>query len=158
MALRITLETKNLLANTLVKALTGTTGTNGGALMKFYNGPQPVSADDATSGTCLGTIGAPQGKLVGVSWGGSNGTVCSTSGTAALGGTGGFTGTMGTAGTVVWARITPGAEGTGFFSSAGTFALDGDVGTASTSTFVINTMVFSNTGAFNLIGMNLAIG
>jgi len=163
MALRTSLDLRNLLVNTIVHQMAGTKGTGGSCLLRFYNGPQPASADDATSGTCLGTIG---GGTWGIGWGGSNGTVGATSGTVSLGTSVGYTGTMGAVGTAVWARMI--TYGTSFFGtsdglgnsggSAGTYVIDGDVGTASTSTFVVNSAVFSASGQFSLVGMNLTIG
>lgn len=154
MALKTSTDMKNLIVNTIAKNLAGTLGTGGSAIIRFYNGAQPASADDGTSGTCLGTIGGAAG--IGLSWGGSNGTIGSTSGTVSFGTSVGYTGTAGTTGTAIWARLE--TFGTNIHGSAGTFRIDGDVGTASTSTFIVNSPAFTADGAISILSMNLSIG
>lgn len=143
MALRTSTDLKNYIINqAVIKQLAGTMGTGGSALFKIYTGTQPASADDAASGTVLGTIGT-------IGWGGTNGTRGATCGTVALGTDAGYSGVAGTTGTAGWGRFE--AFGTGFTGSAATFRIDGDVGTGATCVFVINSQVITADGTITLL-------
>lgn len=142
-ALRISTDLKNYIINQgFIKQMAGTAGTGGSCVIKIYSGSQPTNADAATNGTMLC-------EIIGIAWGGSNGTIGATSGTAALCSTSGYTGTAATTGTAGWARME--TFGTGFTGSAGTFRIDGDVGTASTCTFVINSVSITAGGSVSLL-------
>lgn len=124
MAFRISTDLKNNIVNEIINTVAGTAGTAGTASIIFYTGSQPTVADDAATGTVLGTISD-------VTW-----DEC-TGGTSAL--TAILYGTMGTSGTAGWAR----AETK---SADGTYRMDGDVGTGG-AVFLINSPVFSTSGA-----------
>jgi hypothetical protein len=142
MALKISTDLKNFIVNNTVKAMAGTMGTGGSCVISIYSGTQPTNADAATNGTILCTI-------TGVAWGtiGSAGTIGATAGTAALNGT--KSNTASTGGTAGWARME--TFGTGFTGSAGTFRIDGDVGTGGTCTFVINAVIFNAGDTISLL-------
>jgi hypothetical protein len=74
---------------------------------------------------------------------------------AAFGTSGGYTGTAATSGTLGWGRIE--TVGTGFTGSAATHRIDGEVGTAATSTFVVNSLVVTALGAVSVISMPVSI-
>jgi hypothetical protein len=142
-------DLKNYVINQgVIKQMAGTMGTGGTASLKIYTGSQPASADSATSGTLLCTISN-------IAWGGSNGTIGATSGTTDLASTAGYSGTAATGGVAGWGRME--AFGTGFTGSAGTFRIDGDVGTAATCTFVINSVNVANGGVVTLLTAPFAI-
>jgi hypothetical protein len=150
MALRLSTDLKNYIINqAIIKQMAGTAGTGGTCVLKMYSGSQPTSADDGTSGTLLATI-------IALGWGGSNGTIGATSGTAAFCAAGGYTGTAATSGTIGWARLE--TIGTGFTGSAATHRIDGDVGTSATSAFVVNSTVVTALGAVSVISMPLSVG
>lgn len=150
MALRLSTDLKNYIINQgIVKQMAGTMGTGGTASINLYTGSQPASADSGTSGTLLATI-------IGIGWGGSNGTIGSTQGLVAFGTAGGYTGTAATSGTIGWARME--CVGTGFTGSAATHRIDGEVGTAATCTFVVNSTVVTALGSVSLISMPLSVG
>lgn len=134
MATKLSTDLKNYIVNQTVNQMSGTTGTGGTCVLKIYTGSQPANADGTASGTLLVTIS-------GVAWGtiGSAGTIGATAGTAALSGT--CSNTAATDGTAGWGRME--TFGTGFHGSAGTFRVDGDVGTGGTCTFIINSVVIS---------------
>jgi hypothetical protein len=150
MALRLSTDLKNYLVNQgIVKQLAGTMGTGGTAVLKIYTGSQPASADDATSGTLLCTI-------IGIGWGGSNGTRGATSGTATFGTDGGYTGTASATGTAGWARME--TVGTGYTGSSATHRIDGDCGTGATCAFIINSVSITSAGAVSVLSMPLSFG
>jgi len=147
MALRFNTDMKNFIINqAIVKKLAGTMGTGGTASLKIYTGSQPDSADTApsgTSGTLLCTISS-------IGWGGSNGTIGATGGTVAFGTAAGYAGTAVETGTAGWARME--TFGTNYTGSAGTFRIDGDVGTASTGhTFVIDGVSITSGGVVTVL-------
>jgi len=151
MALKINTDMKNYIVNQgIVKQLAGTMGTGGTASITIYTGDQPSDADTAPSGT-FGTILC---SIINIGWGGSNGTRGATSGTISFGTSGGYTGTAVETGTAGWARFQ--RIGTGYTGSAATFRMDGDVGTASTCTFVIDSVEITATGAVNILTCNLS--
>ena len=140
MALRFSTDLKNYIVNKgVVVQMAGTWGTAGTAEIKIYTGSQPASADSEATGTLLCTI-------ISIGW--SDG-VGATGGTAGLANTAGYTGTAATTGTAGWARIQ--RVGTGFSGSAATHRIDGDVGTASTCTFVINSASITAGGTVTLL-------
>jgi hypothetical protein len=137
MAFRISTDFKNYIINKgVINSISGTTGTAGTASLSIYTGSQPANADAATSGTLLGTIGS-------IGW------AKTTSGTAALANTAGYSGTAAATGTAGWARMQ--FVGVGYEGSAATFRIDGDVGTASTFTFVINSVSITSGGLITLL-------
>lgn len=149
MALKLSTDLKNYIVNQgIVKQLAGTMGTGGTAVLKLYSGSQPTDADQGTNGTLLCTI-------INLAWGGTNGTIGSTQGLVAFGTAGGYTGTAATSGTLGWGRIE--TIGTGFTGSAATHRIDGEVGTAATSTFVVNSTVVTALGAVSVISMPISI-
>jgi hypothetical protein len=149
-ALRLSTDLKNYIVNQgIVKQMAGTMGTGGTCVLQMYSGTQPATADAGTSGTLLATI-------IGIGWGGSNGTIGATSGTSAFGTAAGYTGTAATSGTIGWARLE--TVGTGYTGSAATHRIDGDVGTAATSTFVVNSCVVTALGAVSVLSMPISVG
>lgn len=152
MALRLSNDLKNYIINQgIVKQMAGTAGTGGTCVIKIYSGTQPTNADTEPTGTS----GTMLCEIIGVGWGGSNGTIGATSGTASLGTASGYTGTAAATGTAGWARMR--TYGTNFTGSAGTFTIDGNVGTASTCDFVINSASIVSTGAVSLLTAPIAI-
>lgn len=150
MALKLSTDLKNFIINdAIVKKMAGTMGTGGTTVINIYTGSQPASADAGTSGILLCTI-------IGIGWGGSNGTIGATCGTVAFGTAGGYTGTAATGGTAGWARME--TVGLGYTGSAATFRIDGDVGTASTSTFVVNSTVVTALGAVSVLSIPISVG
>jgi hypothetical protein len=140
MALKFSTDLKNYIVNkALVEAMAGTCGTAGTASILVYSGTQPANGDAATSGDLLCTIAA-------IGWGATTGT---TSGTAALANTAGYSGTATGSGYAGWARLQ--TVKTGYDGAAATFRIDGDVGTASTCTFVINTTTIVSGGVVTLL-------
>ena len=145
MALKYSTDLKNYIVNQgVVKQLAGTAGTGGTASLKIYTGSQPANADAAANGTLLCTISN-------ICWGtvGTGGTVGATSGTIGLNSTAGYSGTGATGGTAGWGRFE--TVGTGFTGSAATHRIDGDVGTAGTCVFVINSVVIAAGGNVSLL-------
>lgn len=119
MAIRLNDVLASKMVDIVTAYLSGTGGTAGSqGMMRIYNGTQPTVAG-GTSGTLLVAIN-------GLSW------TAGTGGSAAINAT--KTGTCGvgsgTAGTASWGRLS-GTDGTGYI-------IDGSVGTASTSDFVID--------------------
>jgi hypothetical protein len=140
MALSFSTDLKNYIVNkALVEALAGTCGTAGTASISIYSGSQPANADAGTSGTLLCVIS-------GVGWTATTGT---TSGTAALASTAAYEGTASTSGTAGWARFE--TVSTDYAGQAATFRVDGNVGTASTCTFVINAVSITGGGIVSLV-------
>ena len=143
MALKLSTDLKRyIISQGVIKQMAGTAGTGGTCTLLLYTGTQPTDADTAptgTSGTVLGTIS-------GIGWGGTMGA---TSGTVALGTSVGYVGTAGITGTAGWARMR--TYGTNFTGSAGTYVIDGDVGTAATCTFVINSVSVTAGGQISLL-------
>jgi hypothetical protein len=136
MALKLNATMKNYLIDKgMIDQLAGTSGTAGTASLNIYNGTQPANADAGTNGTLLCTI-----SNIGWNYG--------TSGSAALTGT--VTGTAGTDGTATWARMST-------VNSNGTFCLDGDVGTAGTAIFVINSAALLTDDIVRLLSANIVI-
>jgi hypothetical protein len=150
MALKLSTDLKNYIVNQgIIKQMAGTMGTGGTASLKMYTGSQPANADAGTSGTLLV-------QIIGIGWGGSNGTIGATSGTAAFGTAGGYTGTAETSGTIGWARLE--TFGTGVTGSAATHRIDGDVGTGATCAFVVNSTVVTALGAVSVLSMPINVG
>ena len=150
MALLLSTDLKNYIVNQgIIKQLAGTMGTGGTARLRIYNGSQPASADNGTNGTMLC-------EIINIGWGGTNGTIGATSGTAAFGTAAGYTGTAATSGTAVWARLE--TIGTGYTGSAATHRIDGEVGTAATSTFVINSTTITALGSVTILSMPISVG
>jgi hypothetical protein len=140
MALSLSTDLKNyIISKGIVEAISGTCGTGGTTTITIHNGTKPTDADAATNGTMLCII-------ENVGWGTNFGA---TNGTAALAVTGGYTGTAAATGTAGWARMT--RIGTGYTGSAATFSIDGEVGTASTSVFVINSVSITSGGIVSLL-------
>lgn len=153
MALRLSTDLRNYIINQgIVKQMSGTMGTGGTASITIYSGSQPANADTAPSGTS-GTVLA---TIINIGWGGSNGTIGATSGTVAFGAAGGYTGTASTTGVAGWARMK--TVGLGYTGSAATFNIDGDCGTAATSTFVINSTELTALGAVTVLSMPISAG
>jgi hypothetical protein len=152
MALKLSNDLKNYIINQgIIKQMAGTAGTGGTCEIKIYSGTQPTNADTEPTGTS-GTVLC---QIIGIGWGGSNGTVGATCGTAAFGTAAGYTGTGAITGTAGWARMR--TYGTNFLGSAGTYTIDGNVGTASTCDFVINSVSIVATGAVSLLTAPIAI-
>ena len=143
MALRLSADLKNEIINRAIIKVAGTCYTAGTASIKFYTGTQPADADTVPSGangTLLCTI-------INVGW--AAGTCGATAGTAGLASGTGYAGTAVATGTAGWARFqTVGADFTG---SAGTFNIDGDVGTSGASTFIINSVSITNLSTVTLV-------
>ena len=143
MALKLSADLKDyIITQGIITKLAGTAGTAGTCTLKIYTGSQPTNADTAPSGTNSTMLC----EIINVGWGG---TIGSTSGTAQLGSNGGMAGTAAATGTAGWARLQ--TIGTGYTGSAATFVIDGDVGTASTSTFVINAVAITGGGTVTLL-------
>jgi len=156
MALRLNADIKSYIINQgIIKQMCGTMGTGGTASLTIYTGTQPTVGGDATSGTS-GTILC---QIINIGWGGTTGaasTVGSTSGTIGFAAAAaGYSGTAVATGTAGWARIQ--TVGTGFTGSAATFCIDGEVGTASTSTFVINSVSITNLGAVTILSCPISV-
>lgn len=135
MALKLSTDLKNYIVNKgIIQQMAGFAGTAGTAVLNIYSGSQPASADGTASGVLLCTIS-------GIGWGlhGSAGSIGTTSGTAALASTAGYVGTAVTSGTAGWARLE--TFGTNFTGSAGTFRIDGDIGTSGVATFIIDSNI-----------------
>ena len=155
-ALRLSTDLKNYIINQgIVKQMAGTMGTGGTASITIYTGTQPTNADTAptgTSGTVLCT-------MINMGWGGTTGdqsTVGSTAGTTGFAAAaGGYFGTAVYTGTAGWARLV--TVGTGFTGSAATFRIDGNVGTAATCEFVINSVSITNLGAVTLLSTPISL-
>ena len=147
MALSLSKDLKNyIISKGIVEAMAGTCGTGGTASITIYNGSKPADADTATNGTALC-------EIIGIGWAYSYGE---TSGTAALGTSVGYSGTASTSGTAGWARMT--TVSTGYTGSAATFTIDGEVGTASTSVFVINSVSLTAGGIVSLLTAPISLG
>ena len=149
MALRLNADIKSYIINQgIIKQMCGTMGTGGSATLTIYTGTQPATGGGATSGTS-GTILC---QIINMGWGGTTGdasTIGCTGGTVGLAAAAaGYEGTAVATGTAGWARMV--TVGTGFTGSAATFCIDGEVGTASTSTFVINSVSITNLGAVTI--------
>lgn len=140
MALKLSTDLKNyIISNGIVDAMAGTCGTAGTASLKVYSGAQPANADAAATGTLLVTIAS-------LGWTDATGCIA---GTASLAGTVSYTGTAGTTGTAGWARLE--TVSVGYNGTAATFRIDGGVGTASTQTFVINSVAIATGGIVTLL-------
>jgi hypothetical protein len=153
MALRLSTDLKNYLINTgIVKTMSGTIGTGGSAVLKIYTGSQPASADTAP----VGTSGTMLCEIINIGWGGSNGTRGATCGTVSHGSdAAGYIGTAAATGTAGWARLE--TFGTNSHGSAATFRIDGDVGVASTCSFVINSVSITASGAVTVLTLPISI-
>lgn len=154
MALKLSRDLKNYVINEMIQKLCGTMGTGGTAVLTIYTGTQPTDADTSTSGTS-GTILCQISNLC---WGGTVGdasTIGCTSGTCAFTTTAGFNGTAVATGTAGWASIR--TYTTGFTGSAATHRIDGEVGTASTCTFVINSVSITSGGVVTVVSCPLSI-
>lgn len=152
MALKFSTDMKNYIVNqAIAKQLAGTMGTGGTAVLRIYNGTQPVNADTATAGTLLC-------EIINIGWGGTGnaGTIGATAGTAShSSGAAGFSGTACSDGTATWARME--TFGTGFTGSAATYRIDGDVGTGGTCAFVINVATITNGGVVTLLTVPISM-
>ena len=150
MALRLSQDLKNEVINHIVSQVAGTCFTAGTASIKIYTGSQPADADTApagANGTLLCTI-------IRLCWGA--GTCGATAGTASLSSAGGNFGTAVATGTAGWARIsTVGADK--YTGSAGTYNIDGDVGTSAAYTFVINSVSITNLSTVTLLTAPISI-
>jgi hypothetical protein len=150
MALRLSNDLKNEVINHIISQVAGTCWTAGTASIKIYTGSQPADADTApagTSGTLLCTI---------IAMGWAAGTCGATAGTAALACGTGYFGTAVATGTAGWARIqTVGADK--YTGSAGTYNIDGDVGTSAAYTFVINSVSVTNLSRVTLLTAPISI-
>ena len=142
MALKINRDLKNYICSHVVDVISGSCGTAGSATLKIYNGSQPSDADQGTSGTLLCTI-------TNINWGTDWGAT--TSGTSSLLGT--FTGTSGTSGTVGWGRFE--YVKNGYDGTSATFRIDGDIGTAASCVFVVNTLATTAGGTITLTGATI---
>jgi len=149
MALKLSADLKNYIINQgIIKQMAGTAGTGGTCVIKIYTGTQPTDADSAPTGTS----GTMLCEIINLGWGGTMGA---TAGTASLGTAVGYTGTAAATGTAGWARMI--TYGTNFTGSAGTYVIDGDVGTAGTCTFVINAVSITNLGSVTLLTAPISI-
>jgi hypothetical protein len=150
-ALRLSTHLKNYIVNQgIVKQMAGTMGTGGTASIKIYTGTQPDSPDtDIGTEVLLCTI-------IGIGWGGSNGTIGATQGTASFGTSIGYTGTAATTGVAGWARLE--TVGVGYTGSAATFRIDGDVGVSGTCAFVINSTAITALGSVVLTSAPISVG
>ena len=150
MALRLSADLKNEVINHMVSQMAGTCFTAGTSSIKIYTGIQPTDADTApagVNGTLLCTI-------IGIGWGA--GTCGATAGTSALASGSGYFGTAVATGTAGWARLqTVGADK--YTGSAGTYNIDGDVGTSAASTFVINAVSVTNLSTVTLLTAPISI-
>jgi hypothetical protein len=135
MAFRLSTLLKDIVLNNLVTNMASTVGTDGTASLNVYSGTQPASADDATAGSLLCSI-------ANIGW------AAATGGTSSLAAAAGYSGTAIATGTAGWARFE-------FLGSAGTYRMDGEVGTASTGTFVINAVSVSSGGIVTLLTANI---
>ena len=156
MALKLSKDLKNYIINQgVVQKMAGTMGTGGTASVTIYTGTQPTNADTATSGTS-GTILC---QIINIGWGGTTGdasTIGATAGTTGLAaGTGGYSGTAVATGTAGWARLL--TVGTGFTGSAATFRIDGNVGTAATCEFVIDSVSITASGEVKILSLPISI-
>ena len=155
MALLLSTDLKNYAINQgFVKAMSGTVGTGGSAILNIFSGPQAVSADTGTNATNNVLLC----RIIAMGWsgGGTNSTTGATAGTAILANTTGYGGTALTSGIAAWARME--TFGTGVTGSAGTFRIDGDVGTSGTSTFVINSTTITVGGMVTILACPISLG
>jgi collagen type VII alpha len=121
MALSFSTPLKNVMINSMITSLAGTTGTAGTAGLSIYTGSPPANADAIETGTLLCAIS-------GIGW--SSGSSGSANMAAAT-----YTGTSGTSGTAGWARIKS-------IAVSGTMCIDGTVGIGGTDGFGMdNTIV-----------------
>jgi hypothetical protein len=155
MALRMNADMKNVIINNMIVKIAGTMGTGGTALLTIFTGTQPAVGGGATSGTS-GTILC---TIIAIGWGGTTGDSSTTgciAGTIGLAAAvSGYTGTAVSTGTAGWARIA--TIGTSFAGTACTFCIDGDVGTAATSTFVINSVSITAGGAVTVLSCPISL-
>ena len=139
MALKFSTELKNCIINKgIIPQLCGTLGTAGTNVLRIYTGDQPANADAGTSGTLLCTINN-------IGW------ATAGTGTASFATAGGYTGTASDDGTAGWARIER------IHATAGTIRIDGEVGTATTCTFVIDGVSISSGGAVNILSCPISL-
>jgi hypothetical protein len=152
MAFKLSQDLKNYIVNQgIIKQMAGTMGTGGTASITIYTGSQPATADTAPAGTSSTVLAT----IIGIGWGGSNGTIGATSGTAEFGTSVGYTGTAATNGTAGWARMQ--TIGTGYTGSAATFNIDGDVGVAATCAFVVNNVVIAALASVTITSAPISI-
>lgn len=135
MAFRMSNDLKNLIVNTIVPVIAGTTGTAGTGELKIYSGNQPANADTSGTGATLCTISN-------IGW------ETATSGTSSFSSTSGYTGTAGQDGTAGWARLE-------LIGEAGTYRIDGDIGTSVANVFTINVNNFSSGGIISLLSADI---
>jgi len=125
-----------------VNVMAGTCGTAGtDAVLRIYTGAQPSTADGGTAGTLLATINN-------IGWG--TDAYATTNGTAALATATYFAGTCTVSGTAGWARLQT-VKTDPYTGSAGTYRIDGDVGTSAACVFVINSPVMTSGGLVSLL-------
>lgn len=126
---------KNLLLGNIVTYIAGTTGTAGTASLTIRAGVQPDADATGTGGTlCV---------ITGIGWGPG------TAGTSSLA-TSSYVGTAGSTDVAVWARLE-------CISGSGTCRVDGDVGTAGTNTFTINTTSLTADGEVTLSATSITV-
>ena len=119
---------KNAILGNVVTYMAGTTGTGGTASLTIRAGDQPSAESAGTGGTlCV---------ISGIGW------TTGTSGTSNLS-TSSYTGTAGSTGAPGWGRLE-------CVNTTGTCRIDGNVGTASTNTFVINVATITEDGEVTL--------
>ena len=137
MAFKLSNAQANVLCNSLVTSLAGTTGISGTASLNLYSGSQPASANDevGTGNNLLCTI-------EGIGW------KAGTAGTASLASSSGYQGTASTAGIAGWGRIET-------INGSGTCRADGDVGTSIGNVFQINLNNFSSGGLVTLVSADI---
>lgn len=135
MAFRSSPQLRNLVADMFAAYIFGTSGFAGagGSKLQIYNGTQPGTGGNGTTGCTM------IAEISGISWS------TSTSGTAALASTS-YTATAGTNGTATWARLI------GSSTSGTAYCFDSDCGTSSTKGFVIDSEIISAGDVITLTG------
>jgi len=135
MAFALNNTLKNALLGNIITYIAGTTGTGGTASLTIRAGAQPDADATGTGGTlCV---------ITGIGW------EPGTAGTSNLS-TSSYVGTAGSTDTAVWARLE-------CISDTGTCRIDGDVGTASTNTFTINTVNLTEDGEVTLSATSINV-
>lgn len=119
----------------VVTLMAGTSGTGGTASLSIRAGSQPSAESAGTGGTlCV---------ITGIGW------AAATGGTSVLAGTA-YVGTAGSTGDAGWARLE-------CVNTTGTCRIDGDVGTAATNTFTINTTTITQDGEVTLSAATITL-
>lgn len=135
MAFRMNNDLKNLIVNAIIPAIAGAVGESGTGCLTILAGSQPSSAETSGTGGTLCVISN-------IGWG------ASTNGTSVFVSETGYQGTAVAAGAAGWARLE-------LQSTAGTYRIDGDVGTAVGNVFTINANSFSSGGVVSLLSSDL---